>query len=314
MKKIFDSRAFSPQEDLGFYLDPKKVPHWTWYEPATKKELTELFTEWPHGTKLSDVFPHCKDCFTYPNLKDNIYLYRKLTESKEFKGLFDPLDYFNLLYQQLKYCLDNVNSDKKDIVIDHLTGLNLVKRKLHFFLYSLHYLINGLNGSPVDTADWPEGIWLVKNENLARMHLNIINEYKMLEKELLIDTGSEIIKNVRSEVITKLIGSSEIIQRLTQPQIALIYVYERKLITKGNCSEIANKYGFFNSTSGEGLRQDFEFYRSDANRHSVPTTKKKFNNKIILFESITGYLNDKAKEWAFDEIKLLKKLLKNNDW
>lgn len=305
--------TFYPQEDISFYLDPERNEKRTWHEPPTKKELTELFEEWPVGTSVGDVFPHCKTCFNYPIIEDNVYLYLKLTKSNDFRGLFAPLDFFNLLYEKLKYCLDRVDIDSQ-IVIDHLTKLNLVKRKLHFLLYSLHYIINGLNGSPVHTADWPEGIWLVKNEKLARFHLNLIFEYKALEKELGIDTGSEIFKNTRPVVSSVSMEGIGIQKRFTHPQIALIHIYEKIPITNRNSSAIANKYGFFNPSSGESLRQDYEYYLSNANRLSAPATKKKFNNKIILFESVLEYLSDTAIGRAKEEIHSLKTLFENTDW
>jgi len=204
MKKIFDSHTFYPQEDIGYYLDPKKIPHMSWGEPLTEKELLELFEEWPAGTKASDVFPHCAECFIYPNLDDNIYLYRELTETKDFKGLFDPLDFFNLLYEQLKYCLDRVNIDTQR-VIDHLIRINLVKRKLHFFLYSLHYLIKGLNGSVTADRMWPDEVTTLRNKKLGRIHIAIIDTYQGLEKELNIETENTDLLNIRPQIMPDLI-------------------------------------------------------------------------------------------------------------
>ena len=120
-----------------------------------------------------------------------------MTTSKDFKGLFDPLDYFNLLYEQLKYCLDRVNIDTQ-IVIDHLTKLNLTKRKLHFFLFSLHYLIKGLNGSVTADRVWPDGIYTIKNKNLGYIDIAIISEYQPLEMELGVTTEDTDLANLRT--------------------------------------------------------------------------------------------------------------------
>ena len=69
MKKIFDSQTFYPQEDLKFYFDSKMDCAIEWGEPATKEELIEIFEQWPAGTNIPDVFPHCKPCFKYPVVK-----------------------------------------------------------------------------------------------------------------------------------------------------------------------------------------------------------------------------------------------------
>lgn len=317
MKKIFDSKWFYPQEDLCYYFDPERDQKIEWGEPPTEEELIELFEEWPKGTSLGDVFPHCKLCFKYPIIEDNVYLYRLLTESKDFKGLFDPLDYFNLLYEHLIYCLENINKDV-DKVVKHLVWTNVTRRKLHFLLFSLHYLIKGLNGSVTADRIWPEGVSLLKNEKLGSLNLGIIDEYQILEKEFGIETENTDLPNVRGVTEPLILSNGKIKEgvpkRLTHPQIALIYLYEGKSINYGNCSEIANNYGFFNPKSGEGLRQDYEFFRSEANRLSVPETKKKFKNKITLFESIITHLKDKALSRVQDEIKILKDRGNNSDW
>jgi hypothetical protein len=304
MKKIFDSYTFDPQEDIKYYLDPDKNEKRTWSEPPTKEELTELFEQWPEGTKLEDVFPHCKVCFKYPRIADNIYLYRKLTESKNFRGLFDPLDFFNLLYEQLQFVLSNVFTDPQE-VIDHLERLNLVKRKLHFLLYSMHYLIKGLNGSVTADRIWPDGIYTIKNNKLGGIHLEIIAAYQSLEKELEIETESTDLSNDRSGSGSPLIPGGSL-QRLKIKQIALIHIYEKKSISRENSSGIAEKYGYFSKNSGEKLYQEYIFYSSNANRKAVPETKLMLRNKIELFESILEHLEDKAKAWATDEINLLK--------
>ena len=98
------------------------------------------------------------------------------------------------------------------------------------------------------------------------------------------------------------------IDQLKVNQIALIHVYEGIQITRVNAAEIAAKYGYIKPNSGEGLFQDYIKYCSGTNRKGKPTlcTPKKLENKIKLFESITVHLTDKAKQWATDEIKILK--------
>ena len=99
-----------------------------------------------------------------------------------------------------------------------------------------------------------------------------------------------------------------ITNKLKVKQIALIHVYERNQITRQNATEIASRYGYKSKNSGEGLFQDYTTFCSPSNRHGKPDpcTRKKLKNKIDLFESITEHLSDTAKQWSYDEIKLLK--------
>jgi hypothetical protein len=304
MRKIFDSKAFYPQEDIKYYLDPSMDQLMEWHQPLTKKELTELSEEWPIDTKIDDVFPHCRGYFKYPRIEDNIYLYRELTESKDFKGLFDPLDFFNLLYEQLKYCLDRVNIDTQ-LVIDHLEGLNLVKRKLHFFLYSLHYLIKGLNGSVTADRHWPNGVYTVNNEKLAAIHIEIISAYQSLEGELDIETENTDLPNVKMDWSTP-INISAKTNSLKLRQVALIHVYKNNPITRNNAQIIAKEFGFISRTSGEGLYHYYIFYTDNMERKGNPGTEIKLKNKIDLLEGIIDYLESNAKEWALAELKILK--------
>ena len=94
-------------------------------------------------------------------------------------------------------------------------------------------------------------------------------------------------------------------EKLKVPQIALIYVYEGKSITRENAKEIANKYGH---NSAQSLFQKFTYYSSPANRKGRPTpaTPKKFKNKIELLQSVLPYLSEQAKPRVNDEIQTLK--------
>ena len=97
-------------------------------------------------------------------------------------------------------------------------------------------------------------------------------------------------------------------EKLSHKQIALKYVYEDILITRGvKADEIARKFGH---TSGETLYQDFTYFSSAANRKGKPTlcTPKKLSNKIKLLESVLTHLSESAKKQAKDEIKILKSI------
>lgn len=93
-------------------------------------------------------------------------------------------------------------------------------------------------------------------------------------------------------------------QKLTQPQIALLYYYQGSEITKQNCDEIAQKYGHKN---GEKQYQEYcnIAKRTDRKGRPNPFTLRKLENKIRLFKSVLGFLEDKFKPQLEDEISIL---------
>lgn len=99
--------------------------------------------------------------------------------------------------------------------------------------------------------------------------------------------------------------TSNQIPKLTLTQIALIYVYEGKQITRENGKDIAKQY---EHKSGEKLFQLFCKYSSAANRKGRPTpcTPTKLKNKIELLESVVPYIINDSLLRANDEIQTLK--------
>jgi hypothetical protein len=99
---------------------------------------------------------------------------------------------------------------------------------------------------------------------------------------------------------------------LSISQVALIFCYEGKIITRENGNQIAKEYGH---NSGEKLFQKFTFYSSAQNRKGKPSpaTPKKFQNKITLLETVIEKLSKEAKSRATDELNTLKTLFKNSD-
>lgn len=116
----------------------------------------------------------------------------------------------------------------------------------------------------------------------------------------------EILKGVLKPFSTKQINKAE----LKIDRIALKYVYERRQITRENSDEIVKSYGH---NSGERLFQRFIYFSSATNRKNVtnPRTPKKLKNRIELIEGVYEYLSEEAKQWAMDEVKILKTKLQN---
>ena len=108
------------------------------------------------------------------------------------------------------------------------------------------------------------------------------------------------------KVISDPLHPSENIKGLSLRQIALIHYYRGEHITRDNAVAVAEENGFSSKTSGEALYQKFSSYCSNADRKALPDTKKKIENKILLFESILEYLSGNEKTKAIDELKIIK--------
>lgn len=80
-----------------------------------------------------------KNIDKYLNNQFNKDIYYQLTMNEEMKGLFEPLEFFNLLYEQIEILLGN--TDKPTIFFNHLLGLGLDMKKLGVLLdYILRYI------------------------------------------------------------------------------------------------------------------------------------------------------------------------------
>jgi hypothetical protein len=264
---------FGSTDKLNEYLNYKEVKYKKW----ECKERTYI------NQKGNPEHP----IIVYPNSKVNNVLYKELTTNAEFKHLFEPVDFFRLLYNQFEFILSNIKAPA--IIMEHLSGLDLEKLKLYFLLESLVYLICNIN----DTQYLIDPDFLIddsyaKSERLENISLDISFKAKALRKELTIQ-----------QTPTKKI--------LSPDQVALIYIYEkRNPITRENGTSIASSNGYLSEYSGEKFYQRYTFYSKKANRLAIPESTIKYNHKIELFESILDHLNSKANDWAIDELKLLK--------
>lgn len=75
--------------------------------------------------------------------KFNVRAYKQLTEKKVFKGLFEPLHFFNLLYENLETLLNNRH--KPPEFSDDLINLDLKIGQLLFLLYKLKEFVSMYN-------------------------------------------------------------------------------------------------------------------------------------------------------------------------
>jgi len=73
------------------------------------------------------------DVNEYLNCDLNLHIYDWLTEHKDYKGLFEPLEFYNLFYEQIEIVYSNV--DKPLAVIEHFRTLKLNEMQYYFLLY-----------------------------------------------------------------------------------------------------------------------------------------------------------------------------------
>jgi len=79
------------------------------------------------------------DVEEYLNSEVNITIFNELNEDENLKLLFEKLEYFNLLYEQLEIVI--VNKDKPLSVTKHLLSLDLEEIKIYYMLGNLEVLI-----------------------------------------------------------------------------------------------------------------------------------------------------------------------------
>ncbi|MDY0389155.1 MAG: hypothetical protein RBT65_18965 [Methanolobus sp.] len=127
----------------------------------------------------------------------------------------------------------------------------------------------------------------------------------------------EVISEALEEARKSVIGDRNHIPppstKLTLNQIALLYVYENRQITRGdNANKIVKKYGY---NSGGALCNKFDYYTKRNNRQGEPKspTRLKIQNKIDLIESVIPMLSEPNRQKPYDEIKILKGILEQYD-
>jgi len=79
------------------------------------------------------------DIDEYLNDDFNKEIFFNLTESEDSKGIFEPLEFLNLLYEQVE--IIKANKEKPSAVVKHLLGLELDKTKLCYLLFCLEVRI-----------------------------------------------------------------------------------------------------------------------------------------------------------------------------
>jgi hypothetical protein len=76
--------------------------------------------------------------YLYNNL--NIEIYEDLTEAGEYMGLFEPLEFFNLLYSEFEYF--QIHQNRYLEIKRHFSKINLEGEQRYYFFWALHRLLD----------------------------------------------------------------------------------------------------------------------------------------------------------------------------
>ena len=116
-------------------------------------------------TPKTDIEQYLNNEFNFDILKD-------LTENKEFIGLFEPLDFFNIFYEQFEIVVSN--SETPILIVKHLNNLELTKAQYYFFLTHLSLYLD----------DYIYSFDNLKSKQLSICSKFITIEYNKLSTEL----------------------------------------------------------------------------------------------------------------------------------
>lgn len=82
----------------------------------------------------------------------NIEVYEDLTESEDWEGLFEPLEFFNLLYAEFEFFKTNV--EKYVLIKQHFSKIDLKEHQLYYFFWALNELLE----TEYPAEDFDEGV------------------------------------------------------------------------------------------------------------------------------------------------------------
>lgn len=270
-------------------------------------------------SRLDQLLLHIENSFepvdSKPQYQKNTDLNLVLaTYDKWFKTFPFELSYFSHLKEKFSKSIPILKGDFK---YNKYTGLSRAslhtKDSLTHFLFGLTKdIISSINGLKLYEKGLLTNVQniklelILKNRELELKELNSIDKsdkrgYIRVLKNWFI-TEKKFIEEI-SPLLKEKSNIENNEPKLTINQIALKLVYEGKSVTRANSNEVVNSFGH---TSGDKLFNQFSYYSSTANRKGSEQTKKKFQNKIQLFESVIELLTNANKQRALDELSILK--------
>lgn len=102
----------------------------------------------------------------------NIEIYEDLTNSEQWKGLFDPLEFLNLLYSEFEFFETNVNNYLG--ITNHFGKLTFKKEKRYYFLWAFNELLD--KHFPSNKTENMEGVRFKSLVYLSDLKMKIENE------------------------------------------------------------------------------------------------------------------------------------------
>lgn len=176
------------------------------------------------------------------------------------------------------------------------------------FRYNIEYSISKLNKFldqkviKLGHYFYPAGNYIDDISAIPRSMWEIGKNDEVIINEVLQDSRKSNISNKEILRETKEVDN----EKLSHPVIALIYIYENKIINNQNKQAIAEGYGWNSPTSGHNIYMAYLKYYPPKNRTGNEGTKKKNMTKINYIETAIGYLSERSKIQAFDELNTLK--------
>jgi len=251
-----------------------------------------------------------------------------------WKHLFQPLEFFNLLYEQNEIIC--ANTDKKPELEYHIRQLNLSEDQFLYFLSKLLTLISPDHQSDAQLTlchrfikkqyDLLYEKLCGKYDYLPRSYvfMNVKKHLKTLKMnnekiEFLINISTDFKQNKnilgpldeidfvenceleikKLEKLSAFTAPPKQIKKsdskLSLRQIALLHCYEDKLITRDAAKSIASEHNY---NSGDKLYQFFTFYNDRRHRIGIvegSATETTLKSKIELLEGIIVLLNNNPK-------------------
>jgi len=142
---------------------------------------------------------------------------------------------------------------------------------------------------------------IIKEKIQSLSRLDYLNDTDFFKKDI------EYLETEKKNITNGIFKSSSIEEKsssdFTIKKIALLLAYSEVSVTKENANEIIKTY---DKISGAKLYQEYNKLNTNSKRITDPDqTLRILKNKIQLFEEVFKILDDKFKEKAGDELKIL---------
>lgn len=143
---------------------------------------------------------------------------------------------------------------------------------------------------------------IIKEKIQSLSRLDYLNDTNFFKKDI------EYLQTEKNNITNSIFTSGSIEKKIysdfTIKKIALLLAYSKVPVTKENANEIIKKY---DKTSGAKLYMEYNKLNTSIKRITDPDQSIKIlKNKIQLFEDVIKIIDDKFKEKAIDELKILK--------